>query len=638
MLENNDEALKNKDVITTEEINYISENQDLIENLEQIKVSNKEESDENDEVLIEIENSVAENAEKEEFNEEEKEVIDYSKFSLEELAKELKNTIANNPVQKIKAQVDAIKNAFNVKFGALINEKKEVFLAEGGNSIDFHFSSPIKSEYNSLLSDYKKSRDAYYKELENKLNENLQKRLVVIENLKKLIEEADSTTMYKNFKEIQDSWRTIGPVSKTRYNDTWKIYHHHVERFYDLLHLSNDFRDLDFKHNLDEKLKIILRAEALIDEPDINYASKELQDLHKIWKEEIGPVSREMREEVWQKFKDVTRKVHNKRHEHYKELRSKFQEVIDEKHQIIKQIDEFDTSKNRTHKDWQNSIKIIDNLRQQYFSSGKLPYSKSEEVWQKFKNATKKFNASKNIFYKQEKKIQQENLEKKNKLIEIAESLKDSKDWELATSTMKKIQSDWKEIGHVPRKFSDDIWKRFKGACNHYFDKLNEQKNAVSIEQQEIVNAKKQFLEELKVEENSSKEAVLEVINKWKNLGRLPRNARHLDGKFNKQVDKILDTLSLDKNEISMLKFMNVVDGYAEDKDARKLESEQFFIRKKIDEIVKEIQQLENNLGFFSNATDDNPLVINVKNRVEEYKEDLLIWKEKLSYIKKLDF
>ena len=637
MLENNEETFENKDVKVTEEVNSVLEEQELTENSEEVKAEKDDELEENDEALKEIENSVAENAENRESKQEETPAVDYSEFTLEKLTEELKNTIANNSVQKIKTQVDAIKNAFNKKFGALLAEKKEAFLAEGGNSIDFQFSSPIKVIYNNLLSDYKKQRDAYYKDLENQLSENLQKRLVVIENLKSLIDEADSTTMYKNFKEIQDSWRAIGPVSKTRYNDTWKIYHHHVERFYDLLHLSNDFRDLDFKHNLEEKLKIIQRAEALIDEPDVNYASKELQDLHKIWKEDIGPVSREMREEVWKKFKEVTRKVHNKRHEHFKEMRSKFQEIVEEKLEITQKINEYDTSKNTTHKDWQNSIKEIEGLRQEYFNAGKLPYSKSEEVWQHFKAATKKFNAAKNVFYKEEKSTQQTNLEDKIKLIEIAESLKDSEDWENATNTLKKIQADWKNIGHVPRKFSDDIWKRFKAACNYYFDKLHEQKNAVSKEQQEVANAKREFLEALKLVDKTTKEEVLEAINSWKNLGVLPRNARHLDSKFNKQIDKMLDTLSLDKKEISMLKFTNVVDGYAQDNDTRKLESEQFFIRKKIDEVVKEIQQLENNLGFFSNATDDNPLVINVKNRVEEFKEDLAIWKEKLSYIRSLD-
>ena len=231
-----------------------------------------------------------------------------------------------------------------------------------------------------------------------------------------------------------------------------------------------------------------------------------------------------------------------------------------------------------------------------------MPYAKSEEVWQKFKTATKKFNSAKNHFYKDEKSEQQENLKKKLALIEVAESLKDSEDWQVATDAMKKIQSDWKKVGHVPRKFSDDIWNKFKAACNSYFDRYHQQKDAVSNEQQAAVDAKKAFLEDLKEDKIHTKESVLEAIHTWRELGQLPRNVRHLEGKFNK------------------------------------LDSEQLFVRKKIDEVVKEMQQLENNLGFFSNAKDDNPLVLNVKNKVAEFKEDLDILKEKLSYFKKLDY
>ena len=267
-----------------------------------------------------------------------------------------------------------------------------------------------------------------------------------------------------------------------------------------------------------------------------------------------------------------------------------------------------------------------------------MPYAKSEEVWQKFKAATKRFNAEKNAFYKQEKSGQQDNLKKKLALIKIAESFKDSEDWEEATNTMKKIQSDWKKIGHVPRKFSDDIWKKFKAACNHYFDRYHQQKNAISKEQQAIVDAKKEFLEKLKETKKATKDSLTKAINDWNDLGRLPRKFRHLDGKFNKQLDLLLDKLSVDKTEFTMLKFTNTIDGLADDNESRKLESEEIFIRKKIDEIKREIQQLENNLGFFQNADEKNPLVVNVKNQVKDFKENLDVWKQKLSYIKNKDY
>jgi len=563
---------------------------------------------------------------------------DYTILSLEELVKELQNILSNNPVNKIKDQIEVIKSAFNIKFGALLAEKKKVFLEEGGNVIDFQFTSSVKGDYNSLLSDYKKQRDAHYNAIDKQMNDNLDKRVQVIEGLKSLIENADANTMYKEFRVLQDTWRSIGAVSKTRYNDTWKTYHHHVERFYDLLHLSNDFRDLDFKNNLEEKLKIILKAEALAASADVNEAFKELQELHKIWKEDIGPVAKDVREDVWQKFSAITKEIHDKRHEHFRDMKSKYQDIIALKLAVIERFNAYDTSNNKTHKDWQNSIVETEKLRQEYFNAGKLPYAKSEEVWQKFKTATKKFNSSKNHFYKDEKSEQQENLKKKIALIEIAESLKESEDWEVATEAMKKIQADWKKIGHVPRKFSDDIWNKFKAACNSYFDRYHDQKNSVSKEQQANVDAKKTFLETLKEEKEHTKESVLDAIKTWQELGQLPRDVRYLEGKFNKQIDRLLEGLSLDKKEVAMLKFTHVIDGLFVNEDFRKLDSEQLFIRKKMDEVVKEMQQLENNLGFFSNAKDDNPLVLNVKNRVNEFKEDLKIWKEKLSYLRKLDY
>ena len=563
---------------------------------------------------------------------------DYTILSLEELVKELQNILSNNPVNKIKDQIEVIKSAFNIKFGALLAEKKKVFLEEGGNVIDFQFTSAAKGDYNTLLSDYKKQRDAHYNAIDKQMNDNLDKRVQVIEGLKSLIENADANTMYKEFRVLQDTWRSIGAVSKTRYNDTWKTYHHHVERFYDLLHLSNDFRDLDFKNNLEEKLKIILKAEALAASADVNEAFKELQELHKIWKEDIGPVAKDVREDVWQKFSAITKEIHDKRHEHFRDMKSKYQDIIALKLAVIDRFNAYDTSNNKTHKDWQNSIVETEKLRQEYFNAGKLPYAKSEEVWQKFKTATKKFNSSKNHFYKDEKSEQQENLKKKIALIEIAESLKESEDWEVATEAMKKIQADWKKIGHVPRKFSDDIWNKFKAACNSYFDRYHDQKNSVSKEQQANVDAKKAFLETLKEEKEHTKESVLDAIKTWQELGQLPRDVRYLEGKFNKQIDRLLEGLSLDKKEVAMLKFTHVIDGLFVNEDFRKLDSEQLFIRKKMDEVVKEMQQLENNLGFFSNAKDDNPLVLNVKNRVNEFKEDLKIWKEKLSYLRKLDY
>ena len=597
----------------------------------------EEEKTATNKVVEEIEDKVAEEAEKDE----EKNSIPmlaYENMELESLVDELEKLLKDFPIQQLKKNIDAIKNAFNSKFGAILAEKKAAFLEEGGNSIDFQYSSQVKSKYNSLLSDYKSKRDAYYANLDTQLKNNLEKRHQVINELKELIENAEPNTMYKNFKVIQTNWREIGSVPRNKYNDTWRNYHHHVERFYDLLHLSNDFRDLDFKNNLEEKLKLIEKVEALDELENVNDAFKELQQYHKAWKEDIGPVSQEHREDVWQKFSAASKKIHDKRHDYFRSLKTQHQEIIDKKLSVIELIENYDTSKNKKHIDWQKSINDIEALRKQYFDVGKLPYNKSEEVWQKFKAATKKFNASKNTFYKKEKNVQQDNLDKKNALIELAESIKDSEDWENATNTMKKIQADWKKIGHVPRKFSDDIWKRLKAACNHYFDRYHNRQDDLNKEQQAFIEEKKVYLEEIKKVEKATIEEINEFIKKWRDFGDTPRSVRHLESKFYKQIDKLLEGLSLSKDEIAMLKYKNLIDGLMAQGNVHKLNSEQLFVRKKIDEINKEIQQLENNLSFFSNANEDNPLVVNVRANIDTYKDEINIWKQKLDFIKKMDY
>ena len=553
---------------------------------EKSNIEKKEINEEDDVVSKENEDKVETKTELDKSNKE-VEIIAYDSLTLEELTEALEKLLDTQKIQHIKSSVEAIKSAFNTKFGSLLAEKKSIFLAEGGNTIDFQYSSPVKSKYNKLLSEYKKQKDIYYSNLEKQLKDNLEKRAQVIEDLKTLIETADTKTMYKQFRDLQNIWRSIGPVPKTKYNDTWKIYHHHVERFYDLLHLSNDFRDLDFKNNLEEKLKLIEKAEFLAEMQDVNAAFKELQDLHKIWKEDIGPVAREMRDDVWNKFSAATKIIHDKRHDHFKSMKSKYAEIIDAKMLVIAEILSYDSSKNKTHNDWQKSIKDIEALRKKYFDAGKLPYSKSESIWKKFKEATKQFNQQKNKFYKQEKSTQQKNLQAKLDLIKIAESIKDSEDWETTTNTFKKIQSDWKKIGHVPRKFSDDIWNKFKTSCNYYFDRYHNQKNALSDDQKEIIAKKTAFLENLKVDDFSTKDTITHLMNSWNEFGSTPRGSKAVDVKFNKFIDNVLSKLSLDKSEIVLLKFKNIINGYLANNYTRKLDSELTFTRKKIDESVR---------------------------------------------------
>lgn len=604
--------------------------------------ANTQETVQSNQAIDEIDNEIAANSEKIEY--EKLEEKDYSELTLEALVETLSTLVKESPVQSIQNNVNSIKNAFNLKFGELLRKEKAKFLVEGGNIVDFQYNNPIKSTYNSILYDYKVKRNEFYANQENELKKNLEDKLELIEDLKHLIDNADSATMYKMFKDIQAKWREIGPIPRAKYNDTWRTYQHHVERFYDLLHLSNDLRDLDFKHNLEEKLKLVQKAEELVQLDDVNEAFKELQVVHKLWKEEVGPVARADREEVWNRFSEATKKIHDKRHEFFKDVKSKYEENIEKKNEIIAQILAVDYSKNKSRSDWQKSIDEIEALRDSFFKIGQTPRNVSDEIWEKFKAATKKFNVAKNKFFKEVKKEHLDNLNAKKALIEQAVALKDSEDWDSTTEIMKKIQADWKRIGHVPRKYSDKLWKEFKDACNHYFDRLHKKQDAGNKEQLEVFNEKKDILKNLRDDvEDDDKDLTLEdikeYVNDWRNLGRVPYEMRHIEVKFNKLLDKVVETNdAIDKEEVEMIKFKILVNGYLEQKNYRKLDSEQLFVRKKIDETIKEIQQLENNLGFISNVTEDNPLVKNVRANIEEHKERMEIWKAKLDYLRQLEY
>ena len=569
-------------------------------------------------------------------------VFDLAIMSLDDIVKMIKQLLSDFEIKDIKNQIESLKIDFQKKFSSFITEQKEAFIKAGGEEADFFLSAPVKHKFDELVGEYKKKRQYFYKEIERTQKENLELRLALIDELKALIDNAESSTMYKNFRNLQDRWREIGQIPHAKYNDVWRTYHHHVERFYDLLHLNNDFRDLDFRHNLEEKTKLIKKAEALSEEQDVNHSFKELQILHRMWKEDIGPVARELREEVWHKFSEATKKIHKKRHDFQDQLDEKFKANVGLKLAVIEKIKSIDSSDNKNHKDWQQSIKKLEALRDEFFAIGRVPKSKNEEVWQLFREATRKFNSEKNSFYKGIKSDQADNLKKKLNLVEQAESLKESDDWTMATEVFKKVQAEWKKIGHVPRRDSDKIWKRFKDACNHYFDRLHEKQNDVDKDQSAVIEKKKEFMETLKKEIEEGKDLSMEFVQKgldqWRSLGVLPQKVKHIDIKFNKLLDSVYKKLNIDKDEVSFLRFRSTVDGLLDQKNFRKLDSEQLFVRRKIDEITKEIKQLENNISFISNASADNPLVKNVYNNIEEYKKSLAIWKRKIDYMKKMEY
>jgi hypothetical protein len=574
-------------------------------------------------------------------------MLDYDTLSLESLVEELKNLVTNEKVMSVKDHVEEIKKSFLAKYYHLLEEKKEEFLAENPDTNEeFQYHSPLKIKFDQYYSLFRDNKNTHFKSLQTNLKTNLENRLAIVEELKELINPQENIKdTLKHFNDLRERWKNAGPIPKDKYNHVWNNYHFHVENFYDYLHLDREARDLDFKHNLEQKQKIVARVEELVNEADVNKAFRELQDLHKIWKEDIGPVSREFRDEIWNKFSDLTKQMHDKREVLFENMRGTELENLEKKKEIIAKIEVLATEKVNAHSQWLGQIEKVEALRTAFFSAGKVPSEVNEETWAGFKTAVRNFNSFKNSFYKDIKKDQNNNLNRKTALVAKAKELQESTDFAATTPIMKQIQEEWKQIGHVPRKYSDKIWAEFKEACNHYFDKLKEQKSEENGEEIEAFDKKKAYLETLREfqltgDHKTDLDAIKAHIETWKSFGRVPFPRRHIEGKFNKVLDALFEKLSLSKKDSEMMRFANRIDSLSENNDSRKLENEKIFLMRKIDEIKNEIFQLENNIQFFTNtrnAKKENSIVLEVRKNIEKHREEMEILKDKLKQVRSLN-
>ncbi|WP_396188049.1 DUF349 domain-containing protein [Flavobacterium sp.] len=568
---------------------------------------------------------------------------DYEALSMEALVEEMATLLSHDQISAIKNHMEEVRKAFMDKFHHFIEEKRQEFFAQNDDTAEFEYHSPIKNKFDQLFDEYKARKAKHFNQIQNQLKANFVERTNLIEELKNLIDsnQTSMSDMFKKFNDIRDRWKKAGAIPKDKYNLVWNNFHFHTDRFYELVHLDKEVRDADFKNNLEQKLAIIARAKELIQEASLTKAFRELQLLHRIWKEEIGPVDKEYREKIWVEFSEITKQLHDKREAQLAQAKERELQNLAQKNQIIAQINQLSEERITTHADWQKQIVKMEALRQDFFNAGRVPAEQTEETWTHFKNAVRNFNATKNAFYKDIKNEQQHNLDRKMALIEKAKSFVDTIDFESATPIMKQIQEDWKKIGHVPRKHSDEIWAEFKQICNAYFDRLHESRKDEIEAEVAAFERKKDYLEQMKTfelvgEHKTDLDAIKAHIAAWKELGKVPQNRRHIEGKFNKILDALFEKLSLSKKDSEMMKFNNRLDQLAEGNDQRALVNEQVFIRRKIDELQNDIIQLENNIQFISNAKSDNPFVKEVYKSIERNKEELKLWKEKLKKLNNL--
>lgn len=560
--------------------------------------------------------------------------IDYKTMSIEDLITELKNKLENNSIPEIKEDVNAIRASFYYQYNEELEKARALFIEQEGEEAVFEYSKQsLQVSFKELWKQFLEKKNNHHQKITQELVENLEKKESIIENIKGLVEKGDVSSSYKEFKGLQDAWKEIGAITSDKYQETWGNYHLYVEQFYDLLHISNDLRAIDFKHNLEAKQLVIARAKELLEHSDIQFAFNELQVLHRIWKEETGPVSKEFREPIWQEFSDITNAIHDKKTSFFEQLRQEEEKNLAAKLKKLEQIQGFDFSQNKTFGDWKKSIDAFEVLKEEFLAIGKVPKNKTNETWELFKTGTKSFNTAKNDFFKEAKTSQVKAIEEKEALIKEAKEWKDSDDLENATENFKRIQAAWKKVGFVPRKQADALWNEFKTICDAYFERLNTIKKEGTPEQQENYELKVQFLKDLETTE-ITKDSYLEVIEKWLGIGLVPSQKNNIDQDIQTVISKAVGTLE-DKNENLLVKYKIKI-SYLQSIESRRLDDEYNQLRKENEQITKDLKQLENNLGFFSNSKKGNPLLETALQSVDVEKAKLKLVKLKMKFLKSI--
>ena len=544
---------------------------------------------------------------------EENEQTNLDTLSVKELLSEMEN-IVNKPDAGAHAKkFNQLKDKASHLIQDEIADKKHDFVEEGNDMEDFSYEHPEQSKYSALVSIFKEKLDTFNKNQEKEHQENLEKRNQIIEKLKNLyINTEPNTNLFRAIREIKEEWANAGAVAKSEFKNLNHNYFHHLNQFYQMLDLNKEYREQEYAHNLEKRKSIIARAEELINEVSVQKALNELQYLHRLWKEEAEPVAEEFRDSTWEAFKEISNKIHERKSELLAQIEVEQQKALEKKNEIIAKLKDFASSKEAiTHNFWQQAIKQVEQLRSEFLKLGNVPKKLSNQNWTEFKTALRAFNTKKNDFYKNLKNSQHVNLEEKQKLISIAQDNMHSEDWDTAVPLFKKLQEDWKNIGHVPKNQANKVWNDFRDACNTFFNNFREKNASTTDDWKQNYHQKKALLEELKQinDEEGSVEKIEQIKSSWDSIGKVPRNKMSINNEFNKVLK---EKLKLNKINVFDLKEDNLTEAQLTDK-ARKIKSQ-------IADLEAEVVKLENNINFFNNPSRENPLLKDTYDKIDEKK------------------
>lgn len=574
-----------------------------------------------------------------------KERVDYSKYTQIELVNALRDLLENGDDAEIKTDIEVIKSVFYKQKNENIEQARVAFIEAGGMEEEFEPEEDFyENDIRELLKKYGQVRKDHNKQLDSEKEDNLKRKFEIIEKIKGLINNEESINRtFNEFRDLQREWREIGLVPQSKMKNLWDTYHFHVENFYDYIKINRELRDLDLRKNLEIKINLCESAEELLVEPSILKAFNTLQKYHEQWRE-IGPVPRDNKDDVWERFKHITSIINKKHQEFFESKKTDQKKNYDAKVALCEKVEEICNAEIINYKDWDNQSKELVELQKLWRTVGFAPKKDNNKIYDRFRIACDTFFNKKRDFYSKNKEVQQNNLQQKIDLCIQAEALRDNTDWRKATQDFINIQKKWKEIGPIPRKHSDIIWKRFRAACDFFFDKKSEHFSDVDTEQIDNLKLKEDIITELENfkptgDVNENLRLLKDIQRRWTEIGHVPFKKKDaVQNKFREEISKLFDQLSINEDKRNMLKFKTKMSTFSESSRGQsKMRMEREKYMSKLKQLENDLVLLDNNIGFFAKSKNADALIEDVKRKIEDTRQSIETLKEKIRVIDNME-
>lgn len=587
---------------------------------------------------LEIEGETPEEAEAEQLAVEEKSTPEekFAGKSKEELLAMFARMLEEQPVQSIRRDVEALKIAFYRLRRAEVESARRRFLEEGGAEENFTPAvDGAEVQLKELFKEYRRRRDEFIANLEAEKEANLKVKQQIIEELKELVNSDETLNhTFNKFRELQQRWRDTGPVPQQYVKDLWETYNLHVENFYNFIKINKELRDLDLKKNYEQKVALCEQAEALLLEPSVIEAFHKLQKLHDEWRE-TGPVANEYKEALWERFKAASSRINKQHQEYFEGLKAEQLKNLDLKSGLCEATEELASQPLTTRKEWNRASDKLLEIQKTWKTIGFAPKKDNNRIYERFRTACDKFFEAKRQFYAGLKAEMEHNLQLKNEICAAAESLAGSEDWKKTTDELIALQARWKQIGAVSRRHSEAVWKRFRAACDKFFERKSAHFASVDSEYEENLRRKQALLDEMAAADvrTGGYEVIRDFQRRWSEIGFVPIKQKDaIQKRYKAAVDELFNVLRGSERDRSMGRFREKISSMKGAGD-RRLRSERERLYNKVRQLEQEIALLENNIGFFAKSKNAEALVAEVRAKIERAREEMAATVEKVRLI-----